>query len=154
MELSHDGIETVDHKHSKAKPNRLPGVGSSDLVRHPNVHHSKISGPDLHTRSSCRPATARQCNRETREKKSSTFRKINSWTSTEGNEGNKDGSPPPSLSSLASVQTSSVARRRTIQLTDRHDLTYEYHKTPRQIPKRKWRFGAAPRSAYDLYQKR
>ena len=32
----------------------------------------------------------------------------------------------------------------TIQLTDRQPLTHE-RETPRQIPKRNWRFGAAPR---------
>jgi len=37
MELSHDGTETVDQKNSKAKPNRLPGVGSCDLVRQSTV---------------------------------------------------------------------------------------------------------------------
>jgi len=30
-ELSHDGTETVNEKNSKAKPHRLPGVGSGDL---------------------------------------------------------------------------------------------------------------------------
>ena len=47
MELSHDGTEAVNHKNSKAKPKRLPGVGSSDLVRQSTVHHSKISGRSL-----------------------------------------------------------------------------------------------------------
>src|SRR6266536_6077366 len=32
----------------------------------------------------------------------------------------------------------------TIKLTDRQQLTNENPKTPRQIPKRNWRFGAAP----------
>jgi len=74
----------------------------------------------------------RECNRETRGKKSSVFRKINSCKSTEGNEGNKDGSPP-SLSSLASVQTSSVARRRTSELTHRR-RNHEHRETKRQNP--------------------
>src|SRR6266705_2521272 len=61
---------------------------------------------------------------------------------TGGNRVNR-GSIPSPLPPWPPVQNSSVAcLRRTTKLTDRHKLTYEDHKTPRQNTRRNWRFGA------------
>src|SRR6266536_5910642 len=69
MELSHAGPRTQANLRLPGRPETLPGVGCSDLVRQANVHHSKISGPSLWAETQRRPAMSlsRKCNRETRE---------------------------------------------------------------------------------------
>src|SRR5437867_12086010 len=68
-ELSHAGPRTQANPRLHGKPEALPGVGCSDLVRRANVHHSTISGHSLWAETQRRPAMSlsRQCNREPRE---------------------------------------------------------------------------------------
>jgi len=116
-ELSHEGTQRATKKHSKAKPNRLPGIGNGYLFRHPKVHHSKIFGPSYLAKTQCRtgtvtasemcPPTARNTRKEI---KSHCRNAVLAQNSTGGNRGNRETSPS-SFPPLPSVQPPSVARR-------------------------------------------
>ncbi len=110
----------------------------SDLVRRRNSHPQIVSRQSAPNRSDGWPfrragnVTAKHTEHT---KKSGLISEMKCRNSTEGNEGNKDGSPP-SFSSLASVQNaraqSALRSRRTSKLTDRRALTHEESKTPRR----------------------
>src|SRR5437762_14086479 len=59
-ELSHAGPRTQADPRLPGKPETLPGVGCSDLVRQANVHHSKIPGQLQRSRRDGRPCHGTQ----------------------------------------------------------------------------------------------
>ena len=58
MTVSHAGTETMNKKSSKAKPKRLPGVGSSRIVRRRMIRAEKQAMQQALARMAALPSAA------------------------------------------------------------------------------------------------